>query len=217
MSRLLSPHAALIVVDVQPDFMPGGTLACHEGDVIVPDIDRLLRSRVFHHVVATQDWHPRGHISFASVHAGRAAFEQITLYGQPQTLWPDHCVQDTPGAELHPGIDWSALDALVRKGSDPGVDSYSGFRENHGPDGLRPRTGLAGWLRERDVDEVFVCGLARDVCVLWTAQDALELGFRTSLLWDLSRPVSPESDAATRTTLLAQGITIVEANELQRS
>lgn len=214
MSHTISPHAALILVDVQPDFMPGGALACHEGDAIVPGIDQLLRSRVFRHVVATQDWHPRGHVSFASSHPGSAPFEQIDLYGQPQTLWPDHCVQGTPGAELHPGIDWSALDAVIRKGSDPGVDSYSGFRENHGPAGLRPHTGLAGWLRERDVDEVFVCGLARDVCVLWTAQDARELGFRASLLWDLCRPVTPDSDDATRSALLAQGIAIVDASAL---
>jgi len=214
MNQPLSSRSALILVDVQPDFMPGGTLACHEGDAIVPGIDALLRQRRFRHVVATQDWHPRGHVSFASAHPGRTPFEQITLYGQPQTLWPEHCVQGTPGAELHPDIDWSALDAVIRKGSDPGVDSYSGFRENHGPHGSRPSTGLAGWLRERGVDEVVVCGLARDVCVLWTAQDALDLGFRASVLWDLSRPVTPASDEATRATLLAQGIGIVTSAEL---
>ena len=214
MNQPLSSRSALILVDVQPDFMPGGTLACHEGDAIVPGIDALLRQRRFRHVVATQDWHPRGHVSFASAHPGRTPFEQITLYGQPQTLWPEHCVQGTPGAELHPDIDWSALDAVIRKGSDPGVDSYSGFRENHGPHGSRPSTGLAGWLRERNVDEVVVCGLARDVCVLWTAQDALDLGFRASVLWDLSRPVTPASDEATRATLQAQGIGIVMSAEL---
>jgi nicotinamidase/pyrazinamidase len=216
MSHTIDDRTALILVDVQPDFMPGGTLACHDGDAIVPGIGRLLRERVFRHVVATQDWHPREHVSFASIHPGATPFEQITLYGQPQTLWPEHCVQGTPGAELHPGIDWSALNAVIRKGSHPGVDSYSGFRENHGPDGQRPRTGLAGWLRERGVDEVVVCGLARDVCVLWTAQDALELGFRTAVLWDLTRPVTPDTDAATRAALLAQGIAIVEARELRR-
>jgi nicotinamidase/pyrazinamidase len=214
MNQPLSSRIALILVDVQPDFMPGGTLACHEGDAIVPGIDALLRQRRFRHVVATQDWHPRGHVSFASSHPGRAPFEQITLYGQPQTLWPEHCVQGTPGAELHPGIDWSALDAVIRKGSEPGVDSYSGFRENHGPHGSRPSTGLAGWLRERGVDEVVVCGLARDVCVLWTVQDALDLGFRASVLWDLSRPVTPASDDATRATLQAQGIGIAMSTEL---
>ncbi|WP_426688207.1 bifunctional nicotinamidase/pyrazinamidase [Rhodanobacter ginsengiterrae] len=214
MKANVSPHAALILVDVQPDFMPGGTLACHQGDAIVPGIDAMLRARCFRHVVATQDWHPAGHISFASSHPGRAAFEQIALYDQPQTLWPDHCVQGTAGAQLHPDIDWSTLDALIRKGSDSAVDSYSGFRENHGPRGTRPSTGLAGWLRERGVDEVFVCGLARDVCVSWTAQDALELGFRASVLWDLTRPVTPDSDAATRGMLQASGIAIVESGEL---
>lgn len=214
MRHILSSHTALIVVDVQPDFMPGGALACHEGEAIVPGIDRLLSSHMFRHVVATQDWHPRGHISFASSHPGRAPFEQITLHGQPQTLWPDHCVQGTTGAELHPAIDWSPLDAVIRKGSDPGVDSYSGFRENHGPHGTRPSTGLAGWLRERGVDEVFVCGLARDVCVLWTAQDAVELGFRARLLWDLSRPVTPASDDTTRAAAQAQGIAIVDSTSI---
>lgn len=210
----VSLNAALIVVDLQPDFMPGGTLACHEGDAVVAGIDRLLRRRLFRHVVATQDWHPRGHVSFASSHAGSAPFDSIDLYGHAQTLWPDHCVQDTAGAALHAGVDWSTADAIIRKGSDGRVDSYSGFRENHGPDGSRPSTGLAGWLRERGVDEVFVCGLARDVCVLWTAQDAVELGFRANLLWDLSRPVTPASDQATLDALLAAGIAIADSDQL---
>ena len=204
-------HAALILVDVQPDFMPGGALACHEGDAIVPGIDRLLRRRLFKQTVATQDWHPRGHVSFASMHAGTQPFQQIPLYGHPQTLWPDHCVQGTAGAALHPDIDWSPVDLILRKGSDPSVDSYSGFRENHDPDGTRPSTGLAGWLRERSVVEVYVAGLARDVCVLWTVQDALALGFRAHVLWDLTRPVTPDSDADTRVALAAAGIGIVES------
>ncbi|MEO6926393.1 MAG: bifunctional nicotinamidase/pyrazinamidase [Rhodanobacter sp.] len=208
MNHPASAATALILVDVQPDFMPDGALACHEGDAIVEGIDQLLREHRFRHVVATQDWHPRGHVSFASTHPGRAPFEQIELHGQPQTLWPDHCVQGTAGAELHPAIDWSALDAVIRKGSDPAMDSYSGFRENHGPEGRRPGTGLAGWLRERGVDEVVVCGLARDVCVLWTAQDAVALGFRASLLWDLTRPVTPASDAATRGIMQSSGIVL---------
>ena len=204
-------HAALILVDVQPDFMPGGALACHEGDAIVPGIDRLLRRRLFKQTVATQDWHPRGHVSFSSMHAGTQPFQQIPLYGHPQTLWPDHCVQGTAGAALHPDIDWSPVDLILRKGSAPSVDSYSGFRENHGPDGTRPSTGLAGWLRERGVIEVYVAGLARDVCVLWTVQDALALGFRAHVLWDLTRPVTPDSDADTRIALAAVGIGIVES------
>ncbi|OOG50342.1 nicotinamidase [Rhodanobacter sp. C06] len=210
MPSVISERTALIVVDLQPDFMPGGALACHEGDAIVPGIDRLLRTRRFRHVVATQDWHPAGHASFASAHPGTRPFQQIALHGQPQTLWPDHCVQDTPGAALHPDVDWSAADLILRKGSDPQVDSYSAFRENHGPHGTRPATGLAGWLRERGVEEVLVCGLARDVCVLWTAQDAVAAGFKAGLLWHLSRPVTPAGDEATRATLAAQGIALVD-------
>ena len=210
MPSVISERTALIVVDLQPDFMPGGALACHEGDAIVPGIDRLLRTRRFRHVVATQDWHPAGHASFASAHPGTRPFQQIALHGQPQTLWPDHCVQDTPGAALHPDVDWSAADLILRKGSDPQVDSYSAFRENHGPHGTRPATGLAGWLRERGVEEVLVCGLARDICVLWTAQDAVAAGFKAGLLWHLSRPVTPAGDEATRATLAAQGIALVD-------
>jgi len=205
----MHPDTALIVVDVQPDFMPGGALACHQGDAIVPGIDRLLRRGIYRHVVATQDWHPPGHASFASSHPGTVAFGQIQLHGHPQTLWPDHCVQGTSGAALHPGVDWSAVDVVIRKGSRRQVDSYSGFRENHGPEGARPSTGLAGWLRDRGVAEVHVCGLARDVCVLWTAQDAVTLGFRAGLLWDLSRPVTADTDNATRAALHAGGIAAI--------
>ena len=204
-------HAALILVDVQPDFMPGGALACHEGDAIVPGIDQLLRKRLFKQTVATQDWHPRGHISFASMHNGTKPFQSIQLYGHPQTLWPDHCVQNTAGAALHPAIDWSPVDLILRKGNDRHVDSYSGFRENHGPEGTRPSTGLAGWLRERGVSDVYVAGLARDVCVLWTVQDALSLGFRAHVLWDLTRPVTPDNDTDTRAALQSAGIGIVES------
>jgi len=211
----LSPErTALIVVDVQPDFMPGGALACHQGDAIVPGIDALLRRRRFGHVVATQDWHPAGHVSFASAHAGARPFDRIELYGHAQTLWPDHCVQGTPGAALHAGIDWSPVDLVLRKGSDPRVDSYSAFRENHGPGGMRPATGLAGWLRERGVDTVYVCGLARDVCVLWTAQDAVAAGFRAHLLWELSRPVAPGGDQALRGALDQAGVAIASAQAL---
>ena len=215
MNHSPSPTAALILVDIQPDFMPGGALACHEGDAIVPGIHALLQTRMFSHVVATQDWHPAGHISFASSHAGSKPFDRIDLYGKPQTLWPDHCVQNTDGASLHAGIDWSSLDAVIRKGSRAGVDSYSGFRENHGPDGERPSTGLAGWLSERGVDAVYVCGLAREVCVLWTAQDAVDAGFRTHLLWDLTRPVTPATDAATREKLAAKRIAITAVGSLR--
>ncbi|WP_093143873.1 nicotinamidase [Pseudoxanthomonas sp. GM95] len=204
-----SADTALIVIDLQPDFMPGGALACFEGDAIVPGIAQLLAARHYGTVVATQDWHPATHASFAAQHTGHAPFEVIDLHGQPQMLWPDHCVQGTPGAELDPRVDWAPADLILRKGSHAQVDSYSAFRENHGPDGARPSTGLAGWLRGRGIAEVHVCGLARDVCVLWTAQDAREEGFRVSFLWDLTRPVTPEGDAPTRAALQDAGIVIV--------
>lgn len=206
---MYAKDVALIVVDLQPDFMPGGALPCHEGDAIVADIAQLLASRRYRTVVATQDWHPPTHASFASQHAGRQAFEIISLHGQPQTLWPDHCVQGTPGAALDARVDWSAADMILRKGGRTAVDSYSAFRENHDADGQRPSTGLAGWLRERGIAEVHVCGLARDYCVLWTAQDALDAGLRARFLWDLTRPVSPANDGPTRQALAAAGIALL--------
>lgn len=199
---------ALVVVDLQPDFMPGGALPCHEGDAIVPAIDALLRAGDYATVVATQDWHPAGHASFASSHPGHAPFDGIDLHGRPQVLWPDHCVQGTPGAALDARVDWRAADLILRKGTHPQVDSYSAFRENHGPGGTRPATGLAGWLRERGIAEVHVCGLARDYCVLWTAQDAASAGLRVRFLWELTRPVTPAGDAPTRAALEAADIAI---------
>lgn len=208
MSSPLPASTALLVIDLQPDFMPGGALACHEGDAIVPGIAALLASRRYATVVATQDWHPAAHASFASSHAGHAPFDTITLHGQPQVLWPDHCVQGTPGAALSAGVDWTSADLILRKGTRPQVDSYSAFQENHGPNGTRPSTGLAGWLRERGIEEVHVCGLARDYCVLWSAQDAAAAGFRVRFLWHLTQPVTPSGDAPTRAALDAAGIAI---------
>lgn len=207
----VAPHSALIVVDVQPDFMPGGALACAEGDGILLGLEWLLAQHAFAHVVATQDWHPTRHVSFASSHPPHQPFEAIDLYGHSQTLWPDHCIQRTEGAALHPAIDWSCCDAIIRKGTDPGIDSYSALRNNVGPDGHRPATGLAGWLRDRRVTDVYLCGLARDVCVLWTAEDAVAAGFNTHFLWSLTRPVTFETDDETRQRLSALGIAIVDA------
>ncbi len=194
--------------------MPGGPLACHEGDAIISGIDQLLRHGKFAHVVATQDWHPAGHTSFASTHENAPPFTTIALNGKQQTLWPNHCVQGTPGAALHSGIDWTQVDLVLRKGRQPQIDSYSAFRENHGPDGMRPSTGLAGWLRERGVTEVFICGLARDVCVLWTAQDARDAGFHVQLLWDLSRPVAPGNDDALWKQLANANIATVLSSDM---
>ncbi|MGZ8414698.1 MAG: nicotinamidase [Gemmatirosa sp.] len=197
---------ALIVVDVQPDFLPGGALAVPDGDAILAPLRTLLERLPFGLAVATQDWHPRGHVSFASAHAGRRPFDAITLHGHPQTLWPDHCVQGTPGAQLEASLPWERVSAVIRKGAQQDVDSYSGFRNNWDAGGARPPTGLAGYLRERGVADVYVCGLARDYCVKWTAEDAVAAGFRTTVLWDLTRPVVPDSDAAVRADLERAGV-----------
>jgi nicotinamidase/pyrazinamidase len=206
------PQSALILVDLQPDFMPGGRLAVEEGDVVLPGIRDLMTSGAFPLQVATQDWHPPDHASFASNHAGRSPFETVSLHDHEQVLWPDHCVQGSPGAELHPELPWDRVSAVIRKGMDPRVDSYSGFRNNWGPDGSRPPTGLAGFLREREVTHLFVCGLARDYCVRWTVEDGVTEGFRVSLFWDLTRSVDPEGDAALRRELHSQGVEILEGD-----
>jgi len=200
---------ALLVVDVQPDFLPGGALPVVDGDAIVPGVQRLLVSGRFPLCVATQDWHPAGHISFASSHAGKGPFDVVELYGHEQVLWPDHCVQGTAGAELLGGLAWERCAAVVRKGADPAVDSYSAFRNNWDRDGRRPNTGLAGYLRELGVGRVVLCGLARDFCVAWSAEDAVDAGFATCVVWDLTRPVVGDSDRRVRDELVARGVEIV--------
>ncbi len=207
-------HSALLIIDVQNDFLPGGALAIGHGNLILEPLRELLEARVFDVVVATQDWHPPNHVSFASHHAGRRPFEAITLHGRDQTLWPDHCIAGSPGAALHPALPWRYVRAIIRKGTDPAVDSYSGFRNNWSVDGERPPTGLAGYLRELEIREVYVCGLARDVCVKWTAEDAAELGFETTVLWDLTRPVDPASDSPVAAALAAAGVRIADAADV---
>ena len=202
-------RSALVLVDIQYDFLPGGALAVADGDAILEPVRALLAQNRFGLVVATQDWHPRGHVSFASSHPGRAALETVELHGHPQTLWPDHCVQGTHGAELHPSIPWERVSAIIRKGADPDADSYSGFRNNWDAAGERPPTGLAGYLRERGVETVALCGLARDYCVKWSAEDAAAAGFRAVVLWELTRAVDPGSDARVRAALDAAGVTVV--------
>ena len=179
----IQPGDALLVVDVQNDFCPGGALAVPDGDAVVPAINRITRA--FPIVVATQDWHPRGHISFASRHTGKKPFEVIEIQGTEQVLWPDHCVEGTPGADFHPELDATALRFVLRKGTSLDVDSYSAFAENDG----RTSTGLAGLLRELGVERVFVSGLATDVCVRATALDGRGAGFQVALLEDACRPV----------------------------
>lgn len=206
--------AALIVVDLQPDFLPGGALAVREGDLILDPIARLMAAHRFAVIVATQDWHPRGHISFASSHPGKKPLDVIRLYGHEQVLWPDHCVQGSAGAELVRGLPWEKVSVIIRKATDPRVDSYSTFRNNWNPEGRRPPTGLAGCLRERGVGDVWLCGLARDYCVLWSTEDAIQAGFRVHVIWDLTRPVDPGSDAAVRRAFDAAGATVVMSDTL---
>jgi nicotinamidase/pyrazinamidase len=176
-------HSCLIVVDVQYDFMPGGALAVAKGDEVVPVINALLPR--FENVVLTQDWHPRGHASFASAHAGKAPFEMTRLPYGDQVLWPEHCVQGTHGAEIHSGLQATKAQLVIRKGFHEGIDSYSGFVEAD----RKTSTGLAGYLKERGIQTVFVCGLATDFCVAWTALDARAAGFDTTLIEDASRAI----------------------------
>ncbi|BAN23136.1 bifunctional nicotinamidase/pyrazinamidase [Caballeronia insecticola] len=173
----------LLVVDVQYDFMPGGALAVARGDEVVPVINRLARA--FSHVVLTQDWHPRSHVSFAANHAGRAPFETMTLpYGE-QVLWPVHCVQDTEGAALHRDLHVPQARLVVRKGHHEHVDSYSAFLE---ADRVTP-TGLAGYLRDVGAQRIWLAGLATDYCVAWSALDAREAGFEVRVIEDACRAI----------------------------
>jgi nicotinamidase/pyrazinamidase len=206
--------SALLVVDLQPDFMPGGALPVVEGDQIVQPVSELARSGLFRIVLATQDWHPGGHISFASAHPGRHPFDVIQLYGHPQMLWPDHCVQGTAGAEIHAALPMNGISAIIRKGTDPRCDSYSGFRNNWNARGERPPTGLAGYLEELGITDLFLCGLARDFCVKWSAEDAADAGFHASLVWDLTRSVDPSSDESVRGDLASRGVRILNSRQL---
>jgi nicotinamidase/pyrazinamidase len=197
---------ALIVVDVQNDFLPGGALAVPRGDEIVPEVNRLMPG--YGLVVATQDWHPAGHGSFASAHPGRRPGDLAELDGLPQVLWPDHCVQGTPGADLAPGLHAPGIARVFRKGEDPSVDSYSGFYDN----GRRRATGLAAWLRGRGVTAVDVVGLATDYCVRATAVDAAAEGFAARVLLRACRGVhlAPGDVDRAVAAMRAAGVGVVE-------
>ncbi len=202
------------IIDAQPTFMPGGELPVADGDGVVPVINRLLRR--FGHAFATQDWHPAGHASFASAHPGRQAYESIGMpYGQ-QVLWPDHGVAGTASAAIHPDIDQTRIEAVIRKGFRPELDSYSAFFEN---DRETP-TGLEGWLRQRGFSRVFLCGLATDFCVGWSAEDAAGLGFSVVVIEDACRGIGlTTSDGRTtmdetRDRLTGLGVTFVDSRAL---
>jgi nicotinamidase/pyrazinamidase len=206
---------ALLIVDLQHDFLPGGALAVARGDEIVVPVAALAQR--FRTVVATQDWHPPGHVSFASAHPGRRPYERLALAHATQDLWPDHCVRGTRGAALHPGVPDEAITLVLRKGTRADVDSYSAFRENPGPDGRRPTTGLAAWLEARGVRRVFLCGLARDYCVRWSAEDAAAAGLETVVLDDLTRAVFPERSAEIDAALAAARVRVARSDDLGRA
>ena len=175
--------SALILVDLQNDFMPGGALAVPDGDAVVPVANRLAQS--FNLVVATQDWHPPGHSSFASQHPGNSPGDTVELDGLRQELWPDHCVQGTSGAELHAGLDVRRITRIFQKGTDPRIDSYSTFFDN----AHLKSTGLADYLKQKGVSEVYLMGLATDYCVKFSVLDAVELGFKANVIQDGCRGI----------------------------
>jgi nicotinamidase/pyrazinamidase len=208
---MITPGArdVLAVVDLQNDFCPGGALAVPGGDEIIALVNRIATR--FPHVLLTQDWHPPGHLSFASSHPGRTPYETIGVPYGAQTLWPDHCIQETFGAELHPGLRIPHVELVLRKGFRREIDSYSIFFEND----RKTPTGLAGYLRERSLGRVYLAGLAFDFCVLWSAQDARRLGFEAVVVRDACRSVDldgSEQDALGR--LQTAGVPLVVSGEI---
>jgi len=199
---------ALIVVDLQNDFVPGGSLAVPGGHEIIPIINRLEEK--FPLVVATQDWHPAHHLSFASNHPGKKVYETIIIDGLEQILWPDHCLQGKEGARLVSGFDDRPVEAIFRKGTDPGIDSYSGFFDN----GRKKSTGLGDYLRGRGVRQVYLCGLAAEFCVLYTALDALELGFETYYVEDATRALSEEGFHQAKEQVVKRGGILLTSAEI---
>jgi nicotinamidase/pyrazinamidase len=190
-------NACLVVVDVQNDFIPGGALAVPQGDEVVPEINRLAAR--FDDVILTQDWHPRGHASFASSHPGKKPFETIELSYGSQVLWPDHCVQGTAGAAFHPDLNLTKAQLVIRKGHHRDIDSYSAFLEAD----RETTTGLAGYLKERGFRKLYVCGLATDFCVAWTALDARAAGFDTTVIEDACRAIDLDGSLARAWTEMA--------------
>jgi nicotinamidase/pyrazinamidase len=205
---LLCEMKALLLIDIQNDFLPSGSLAVPDGNEIISLVNDLQKH--FGLVVATQDWHPRAHKSFASSHAGKVAFEQIQLHGLPQVLWPAHCVQATAGAELSQAVDWNQTEAIFRKGTDLEWDSYSGFYDN----GHLKSTGLAAYLRGRGVTAVYLAGLAGDYCVYLTAKDALAEGFDTYVIEDATRPIDQKGFEKAMMDILDRGGHVIRSSEV---
>ena len=202
MSGMTGESDVLLVIDVQNDFCPGGALAVPRGDEVVALINRLARR--FANVVLTQDWHPADHLSFASAHPGRKPFETVTAAYGPQVLWPDHCVQGTPGSDLHPALTIPHAALLVRKGFRRTIDSYSAFYEND----RKTPTGLVGYLRERDLTRIFLAGLAFDFCVRYSAEDAARAGFAVTVIEDACRGIDMEGSSVAATYRSFQSLKI---------
>ncbi|MDY0202013.1 MAG: bifunctional nicotinamidase/pyrazinamidase [Bacteroidales bacterium] len=198
----------LVIVDVQNDFMPGGSLAIKNGHTIVPLINSIQNK--FDLVVATQDWHPPTHASFASNHANKKLFDTIKINGLEQVLWPNHCVQGTFGAEFHSGLKTDKIAAVFRKGMNVEIDSYSGFYDN----GHLKSTGLAGYLKELRAKNLYFCGLAADICVYFSVLDALKEGFSATMIEDASRPLSEPDFVEIKKELIAKGANIISSSEL---
>lgn len=205
----ITPHDALVVIDVQNDFCPGGALAVADGDAVITPIHQI--APLFEHIILTQDWHPANHSSFAIAHAGKAPFEQIELGYGIQTLWPDHCVQGSEGAEFHPALHLPQAELILRKGFRPQIDSYSAFFEN---DRVTP-TGLAGYLLERNLTRIFLAGLAYDFCVGYSALDARRLGLPTVIIRDASRAIDLNGSVTQIEAKFAKaGVELIESAEL---
>lgn len=198
----------LIIVDAQLDFMPGGSLEVKEGDRIIPVINEIIHR--FDLVIATQDWHPANHKSFAVNHPGGKEFEIIELNGLEQKLWPPHCVQETPGAGFHPDLLTGYIEAIFRKGMDPEIDSYSGFYDN----GYLKSTSLSGYLKDKGASELYFCGLAADICVYFSLLDALKEGFSATLVEDAAVPLIPEEFHLIKEDILVKGGKIVSSQDL---
>jgi len=198
----------LIIIDAQIDFMHGGSLEVTEGDKIIPVVNRIQDK--FDLVIATQDWHPEDHVSFASNHENKKPFDKIEWHGMEQILWPDHCVQGTKGADFHPDLAIKKVEAVFRKGMDPGIDSYSGFYDN----GHEKSTGLAGYLRERNAGELYFCGLAADVCVYFSIKDALQEGFSATLIEDATRAINADEYERVRNEITEKGCKIINSSEI---
>ena len=197
------PTDCLLVIDVQNDFCAGGALAVPDGDAVVAPINALMAR--FEHVVLTQDWHPPGHSSFASEHPAHAPYDTVEMPYGPQTLWPDHCVQGSPGARFHPELELDRASLAIRKGFRPAIDSYSAFRENDG----ESATGLAGYLRERGTVRVIAVGLAFDFCVRWSAEDARRAGFESVVIESACRAIDLDGSVdAARAALEEAGVVV---------